>query len=115
MLLDAAGVALFPAGLVVSSQPQGTSLVDWDLVHDGAGGCVLAFTDIRAGGDLDTYAYRLDAAGNQLWGANGVAALTFADVPIALSAPTNLPSDVEQFAVAMEPALPSTSTRWSYP
>ncbi|MEY2745244.1 MAG: hypothetical protein RL112_286 [Planctomycetota bacterium] len=77
--LDAAGVALFPAGLVVSSQPQGTSLVDWDLVHDGAGGCVLAFTDIRAGGDLDTYAYRLDAAGNQLWGANGVALSTDID------------------------------------
>ena len=77
--LDAAGAALFPAGIVVSSQPQSSSLVDWDLVHDGAGGCVLAFTDIRAGGDLDTYAYRVDASGNLAWGANGIALSNDAD------------------------------------
>jgi len=70
--LDASGSPVFPAGLVVSSQPQSTSLVDWDLVHDGAGGCVLAFTDVRASGDLDTYAYRIDATGASVWGANGV-------------------------------------------
>ncbi|HTF88227.1 MAG TPA: hypothetical protein VK843_07435, partial [Planctomycetota bacterium] len=48
-------------------------LVNWDLISDGAGGCVLAFTDTRAGSDLDVYAYRVGAAGQQLWGANGVA------------------------------------------
>lgn len=78
--LDAAGNAVFPApGLLVSSQPQNSSLVDWDMVDDGAGGCVLAFTDIRAGGDLDTYAYRIDAAGGFAWGANGVTLSTDTD------------------------------------
>jgi hypothetical protein len=77
--LDAAGVAVFPAGIVVSSQPQSTSLVDWDMVHDGQGGCVLAFTDIRAGADLDVYAYRLDASGAQAWGPNGATLSNDAD------------------------------------
>ncbi len=59
-------------GLLVSTNPQNTSLIDWDLNSDGAGGCVAAFTDIRAGGDLDVYAYRIGANGALLWGANGV-------------------------------------------
>ncbi|MBK7645032.1 MAG: hypothetical protein IPJ19_18630 [Planctomycetes bacterium] len=59
-------------GLLVSANPQSTSLVDWDIDTDGAGGCVIVFTDTRAGGDLDVYAYRIDGAGNFLWGANGV-------------------------------------------
>lgn len=72
--LDPQGVETFPhGGLLVSNQPQSTSLVGWDLISDGAGGCVLAFTDVRAGGDLDVYAYRVDAVGAQLWGANGIA------------------------------------------
>jgi hypothetical protein len=33
---------------------------------------VLTFTDTRAGGDLDVYAYRVTPAGTQAWGANGV-------------------------------------------
>lgn len=71
--LDPAGVPMLPVGgLVVSSNTQNTSLVDWDLLADRDGGAVVTFTDVRAGGDLDVYAYRLDPAGNQLWGANGV-------------------------------------------
>lgn len=78
--LDYAGNEVFVHnGLLVSSNPQNTSLVDWDLTSDGAGGCVLAFTDIRAGGDLDVYAYRIDGAGNFLWGANGVTLSNNAD------------------------------------
>ena len=60
-------------GIVVSNNPQSTSLVDWDLVSDADDHCVLTFTDTRAGGDLDCYAYRVTPAGTQLWGANGVA------------------------------------------
>ena len=72
--LSPAGVEQWPHnGIVVSNQPQSTSLVDWDLIADSDGGCVLTFTDTRAGGDLDVYAYRFDAAGAPLWGPNGVA------------------------------------------
>jgi hypothetical protein len=72
--LDANGVELWPHnGLLISGNAQNTSLVDWDLIADSQGNCVLAFTDIRAGGDLDVYAYRVSATGLQLWGPNGVA------------------------------------------
>ncbi len=72
--LDAAGVEQWPhGGMLVSNQPQSTSLVDWDLIVDSSGAAVVTFTDVRAGGDLDVYAYRVDPAGAMLWGANGVA------------------------------------------
>ena len=78
--LDLAGNEVFAHnGLLVSANPQSSSLVDWDIESDGAGGCVLAFTDIRAGGDLDVYAYRIDGAGSFLWGPNGVALSNNAD------------------------------------
>src|SRR5436190_23038327 len=35
-------------GIVVSANPQSTSLVDWDLICDRDDHCVLAFTDTRA-------------------------------------------------------------------
>lgn len=72
--LDPAGVEQWPhGGVLVSGNPQSTSLVDWDLIADRDDHCVLTFTDTRAGGDLDVYAYRVDPAGNLLWGTNGVA------------------------------------------
>ena len=72
-LLDAAGNAQFPAnGLLVSSQPQNSSIVDWDLEVAANGDAVLVFTDARAGTDLDVYAYRITPSGNFVWGANGV-------------------------------------------
>jgi hypothetical protein len=78
--LDPAGVPVFAAGgLVVSSNPQSTSLVDWDLLADRDGCAVVTFTDVRAGGELDVYAYRIDPAGNQLWGQNGVTLSNNAD------------------------------------
>src|SRR5437867_3913700 len=79
-LLDADGVpALAPGGLLVSANPQASSLVDWDLLADSQGNCVLAFTDTRAGADLDVYAYRISPSGAFLWGANGVALSSNAD------------------------------------
>ena len=78
--LDAQGQEVFPHnGLLISNQPQSTSLVDWGICSDGAGGVVLAFTDTRVGGDLDVYAYRIDGAGSFLWGANGIALSNNAD------------------------------------
>jgi hypothetical protein len=78
--LDPQGNETFPhGGLLVSGNPQSSSLQGWDMISDGAGGCVIAFTDTRNGPDLDVYAYRLDVAGNQLWGPNGVTLSADAD------------------------------------
>jgi hypothetical protein len=72
--LDAAGVEqLTPGGLLVSANPQSTSLVDWDLICDSQDHCVLTFTDTRAGGDLDVYAYRIAPDGTFVWSSNGIA------------------------------------------
>ncbi len=77
---DSKGHAIFPAGgLLVSDHPQSSSLVNWDLIADAAGNAVLAFTDTRAGGDLDVYLYKIGPDGSFLWGANGRAASTNAD------------------------------------
>ncbi|MCC5823676.1 MAG: hypothetical protein LAT64_10915 [Phycisphaerales bacterium] len=71
--LDADGNQTFdPEGLLVSANPQNTSTVDWDLRVDDDGNCMLAFTDIRAGSDLDVYAYLIAPDGQMLWGADGV-------------------------------------------
>ena len=79
-LLDIDGNAQLGAdGLLVSANPQSSSLVDWDLIADSSGNCVLTFTDTRAGGDLDVYAYRISPAGTFMWGANGVTLSNNAD------------------------------------
>lgn len=71
--LDADGNQTFDsAGLIVSTNPQNTSVTDWDLRADSNGNCMLAFNDIRSGGDLDIYAYLISPSGTQLWGPNGV-------------------------------------------
>jgi hypothetical protein len=72
--LDGHGVPQWPGGgVLVSSHAQNTSLVGWDLIADRDDHCVLVFTDVRSGPDLDVYAYRLSPAGAQVWGGNGVA------------------------------------------
>src|SRR5436190_17934748 len=72
--LDRNGYEVFPHnGLLVSNNAQSSSLVDWDLITDSGGNAVLAFTDVRVGGDLDVYAYRIDPVGTFLCGPNGVA------------------------------------------
>src|SRR5262245_14583691 len=78
--LDVGGHEQWPHnGTVVSSNPQNSSLVGWELIADSQGDCVLTFTDIRSGPDLDVYAYRIDPSGAQLWGANGVTLSSNAD------------------------------------
>ena len=72
--LNALGVKQFPAGgLLISNNPQSSSLVDWDLAVDDSNCCVLAFTDTRAGSSINPYAYRISPSGQFLWGANGIA------------------------------------------
>ena len=69
-------------GIAVSTHPQNSWIVDWDLIADGAGGAVLTFVDIRAGGDWDVYAYRVAADGSMLWGADGIAISDNADFEV---------------------------------
>jgi len=76
---DTGAQTLAPAGLVVSSNPQNTFVVDWDLRADSDGNCMLTFTDVRAGGDFDVYAYLIAPDGTMLWGANGVTVSDNAD------------------------------------
>lgn len=59
-------------GILVSDNPQNSSLVDWDLIADSQDNAVIVFTDARNGSDLDVYAYKVSPAGDQLWGADGV-------------------------------------------
>ncbi len=71
--LDVNGVPQFAAnGILVSSNPQNSSLVDWDMIADNNNNCILTFTDIRNGGQINPFAYMISSAGNQMWGANGV-------------------------------------------
>jgi hypothetical protein len=72
--LDVNGNKQFPPnGLLISNNPQSSSLVDWDLAVDDSNCCVLAFTDTRAGSSINPYAYRISPTGQFLWGANGIA------------------------------------------
>ncbi|NUN08704.1 MAG: T9SS type A sorting domain-containing protein [Ignavibacteriaceae bacterium] len=59
-------------GLLVSNNPQSSSLVDYDLKTDAAGNAMIAFTDTRNGGSLNPFAYLISPSGQFLWGANGV-------------------------------------------
>ncbi len=71
--LDAAGVEQWAhGGVLVSNQPQNSSLVDWDLLCAADGSAVVAFTDVRSGPDLDVYTYRVDRSGAMVWGNNGI-------------------------------------------
>ncbi|MEA5486611.1 hypothetical protein [Pseudanabaena sp. CCNP1317] len=58
-------------GLLVSSAPQSTSLVDWDIIADADGAAVLVFTDTRDGADRDVIAQRILPDGTAQWGTNG--------------------------------------------
>jgi hypothetical protein len=71
--LSAEGDTLWAAnGLLISGNPQATSLQDFDLIVDSADCAILAFDDTRAGTDRDIYAYRISPEGIFLWGPNGI-------------------------------------------
>jgi hypothetical protein len=59
-------------GLLVSNNLQNSSLVDYDLIADDSGNAIVTFTDIRNGGQINPFAYKISPAGTFLWGANGV-------------------------------------------
>lgn len=71
--LDVNGTAQFTAGgILVSSNPQNSSLVDWELIADNNNNAIITFTDIRNGGAINPFAYMISPTGVQMWGANGV-------------------------------------------
>jgi hypothetical protein len=57
-------------GIVVSNATNSQS--GPDIVSDGAGGAIIAWTDTRDGNN-DIYIQRIDSSGNVLWTPNGVA------------------------------------------
>lgn len=71
--LDINGVRQFgTTGILVSSNPQNSSLVDWDLIADNNNNAVVTFTDIRNAGAINPFAYMVNSAGVMQWGVNGV-------------------------------------------
>ncbi len=71
--LNAQGVKQWePNGLLISSNPQSTSLVDWDLAVDDSNNAIIVFTDTRSGGSINPFAYKISPLGQFRWGPNGV-------------------------------------------
>lgn len=68
---DASGDAMWaPNGVVVCDAPFEQEQPS--IVSDGAGGVIIAWSDVRDGVQTDVYAQRLDMAGAAQWPANGV-------------------------------------------
>ncbi|MBS4027045.1 MAG: T9SS type A sorting domain-containing protein [Ignavibacteriales bacterium] len=63
-------------GLLVSGNPQSSSLVDWDMIVDDSDNAIIVFTDTRNGGSINPFAYKISSSGNFLWGENGVSLST---------------------------------------
>lgn len=75
--LNAQGVKQWGTnGLLISANPQNSSLVDYDLAVDDSNYAVVVFTDIRSGGQIEPFAYRISPQGVFVWGSNGVALST---------------------------------------
>lgn len=58
-------------GLIISDHPQKTTTLS-DLIVDKEGNILIAFSDTRNSSYSDVSIYKLDTAGNQLWGENGI-------------------------------------------
>ena len=61
-----------PDGLLISGNPQSSSLVDYDMKTDNQNNAIVTFTDTRDNDSLHAFAYLIDPSGNFLWGANGI-------------------------------------------
>ncbi|MCP4143691.1 MAG: T9SS type A sorting domain-containing protein [bacterium] len=78
-LLDPDGVEQWAHnGIIVSSHPQDSWVMDWALIADSAGNAIVAFVDIR-GGNSNVHAYKIDRDGNFLWGVDGISITNNAD------------------------------------
>lgn len=80
-LLDSNGYYTWaPEGIVVSDYPQSSSLSYYDLKTDDDGNAIVAFQDYRSS-DSQIMIYKIDAAGNSLWG--GAAGVQLTDTSAA--------------------------------
>ncbi len=71
--LDAMGNKLWDTdGLLISNNPQSSSLVDWDIASDNHDNAIVTFTDTRDNDSLHAFAYLVDTTETMLWGANGI-------------------------------------------
>lgn len=71
--LDAMGNKQWaPNGLLVSNNPQDTWITDYDLLADDDDNAIIAFSDIRNGGNLNPVVYAISSTGDFLWGNNGI-------------------------------------------
>ncbi len=71
--LDSLGMKQFPDdGLLISSHPQNSWLVDYDMAVDASDNAIIVFTDIRNGGDFNPFAYKISPSGSFVWGADGI-------------------------------------------
>ncbi len=71
--LNSLGVKQFASeGLLVSGNPQSSSLVDYDMISDDSNNAIIAFTDSRNGSEINPFIYKISSNGNFLWGANGI-------------------------------------------
>jgi hypothetical protein len=78
--LDPAGYKLWASnGLLISSHPQNTYIVDYDMMVDHNNNAIVVFSDIRNGVDLSVFAYKISSAGDFLWGNDGVSLSTTTD------------------------------------
>lgn len=72
--LDAQGNPLWVTnGILISDHPQMTWLTDWDMTADGSNHAILAFMDVRNGGNNNIVAYRIAPDGSFIWGPDGIA------------------------------------------
>ena len=71
--LNSLGEKQFTAeGLLISGNPQSSSLVDYDMITDDSNNAIIAFTDTRNGSDINPFVYKISPLGNFIWGANGI-------------------------------------------
>ncbi len=71
--IDAAGNHLFGKnGLLISNNPQNSSLQDFNISVDASDNAAIVFTDRRNGTILNPFAYLISPTGAFLWGPNGV-------------------------------------------
>ncbi|GAB1349015.1 hypothetical protein MASR1M107_12280 [Ignavibacteriales bacterium] len=58
-------------GLLISSHPQNSYLMDYSLTTDSKNNAIVAFTDVRTG-NLGVFVYKISSAGKFVWGADGI-------------------------------------------
>lgn len=113
-----------PNGILISSHPQNSWLVTWDMTVDGEDNAILVFADVRTGPDWDIYAYKVSPAGESLWGPNGItlsdnadyepgAAVTVADDGDCVIVWSTLP-DAGQATIQMQRLSPEGTERFAH-